>query len=427
VDTIVYSTLGPRNTDARPPGPLLNQALDCAAREDWASAYDVLQQAVENPAEKRCAHFMLWEVCQTLGHPDVAIANLRAVLQDNPVTSRYSAAPRRRILVLAVPGDFQANLPLGALLDATDTELHTLWLSDPEEVLRDPLSAFRGGLPQFDCVFIAIAEDFHHVRALQAADRLAAALNVPVINNGARISAVSRAGAAGLLQNLSNAVVPAQTLVGRSALASVANGLSADGCPGFPMIVRPRASHAGRDLVRLDDAKSLRTYLDGVADRLFYVGPFVDYQSADGFWRKYRVIFVHGRPLPYHLAIHSDWAIWYYNARMDLDPWKRREEARFVDDIAVAIPARALAALRVIGERIGLDYFGVDCGVLSDGRLVVFEIETGMIVHDWDSPELYPYKPACVRSIAHATETMIDSIVMHRVANALFPVELASS
>jgi hypothetical protein len=426
VDTIVYSTLGPRNTDARPQSALLNQALDCAARADWASAYDVLQQAVENPAEKRCAHFMLWEVCQALGHPDVAIANLRAVLQGNPVTSRYSAAPHRRILVLAVPGDFQANLPLGALLDATDTELHTLWLSDPEAVLRDPLSAFRGCLPQFDCVFIAIAEDFHHDRALQAADRLAAGLNVPIINDGARISAVSRAGAAQLLQNLPNAVVPAQTLIGRSALASMANGFPADTCLGFPMIVRPRASHAGKDLVRLNDAKSVRTYLDGVADESFYVGPFVDYRSADGLWRKYRVIFVHGRPLPYHLAIHSDWAIWYYNAHMDLDPWKRLEEARFVEDIAAALPARALAALWAIGERIGLDYFGVDCGVLSDGRLVVFEIETGMIVHDWDSPELYPYKPACARSIARATETMIDSIVMHKIAKALCPVGLVS-
>jgi glutathione synthase/RimK-type ligase-like ATP-grasp enzyme len=422
VDTIVFSTLGPRDTDARPAGALLNQALDCAARSDWASAYDVLRQAVENPAEKRCAHFMLWEVCQALRHPNLAIAHLRAVLQDHPVTSRHSAAPRRHILVLAVPGDFQANLPLGALLGATDTELHTLWLSDPEAVLRDPLSALPERLPQFDCVFIAIAEGSHHDRALAAADRLAAVLNVPVVNNGARIAAVSRSGAARLLQNLPDTVVPAQTLIGRSALARVADGFSADACPAFPMIVRPMASHAGKDLVRLNDAKSVRTYLDGVADELFYAAPFVDYRSADGLWRKYRVIFVHGRPLPYHLAIHNDWAIWYYNARMDLDPWKRLEEARFVQDIAAALPARALAALRVIGERVGLDYFGLDCGVLADGTLVVFEIETGMIVHDWDPPELYPYKPACAQSIARATAVMIDSVILHKVAKVLCPV-----
>jgi hypothetical protein len=411
VNTFVYSTLNPRKTDKKPSSALLTQALDCAAREDWLSAYHVLQQAVETPLDKRCAHFMLWEVCQTLGHPDVALANLRAVLQDNPVTSRYSATPRRRILALAVPGDFQANLPLDALLDATDTELHTLWLSDPEAILREPLSAFGGSLPPFDCTFITIAEDARHHRVLQAADRLAKALNVPVVNSGAQISAVSRAGAARLLQNLPNTIVPSQTLIQRLSLARAADGFSSDISLTFPVIIRPSCSHAGKNLVRLDNVESLRTYLEGVADDLFYVAPFVDYRSVDGLWRKYRVIFVGGHPWPYHLAIHSDWAIWYYNARMDLDPWKRLEEARFVADIGTAFPAQALAALRAIGERIGLDYFGIDCGVMPDGRLVVFEIETGMIVHDWDSSELYPYKRDCAQSIGRATETMIDSIV----------------
>jgi hypothetical protein len=418
VDSIVYSALGRRKSDARPRNPLLNQALDYAAAENWASAYAVLQQMAETSADQRCARFMLWEVCQALGHPDVAFANLQAVLQDNPVTSRASAAPRRRVLMLAVPGDFQANLPLGALLDAADTELHTLWLSDPESALVDPLSAFCGRWPQFDCVFISIAEDPRHDRALLAADRLAAQLSVPVINNGAQIAAVSRAGAARLLQNLPNFVVPSQTLVGRSMLAGLADGCSADAYAAFPIIIRPSRSHAGRDLARLDDAEAVRVYLDGVGDDVFYVAPFVDYRSADGFWRKYRIIFVDGHPFPYHLAIHDDWAVWYYNARMDLDPWKRHEEARFVEDIGNAFPAPALAALRTVADRVGLDYFGIDCAVMPGGRLVVIEIETGMIVHDWDPPALYPYKPACARAIARATETMIDErVAAHSIAN----------
>jgi hypothetical protein len=77
---------------------------------------------------------------------------------------------------------------------------------------------------------------------------------------------------------------------------------------------------------------------------------------------------------------------------MDLDPWKRREEARFVQDIRQVFPGRAMGALHAVAARVGLDYFGIDCGLMRDGRLVVFEIETGMIVHDWDTPEIYPYK-----------------------------------
>jgi hypothetical protein len=142
VGSFVCSVLGRRNTDRKPSSVLLEGALECAAREDWLSAQDMLQRAAGTSADKRAAHFMLWEVCQILGDPEAAAANLRATLQDDPVTSRYCRAPVRRILVLAVPGDFQANLPLDALLGAPDNQLHTLWLADPEATVKDPLSAF---------------------------------------------------------------------------------------------------------------------------------------------------------------------------------------------------------------------------------------------------------------------------------------------
>lgn len=400
--SFVYSVLGPRDPGIRPASALLERALACAAREDWASAHDALQHAARIPSDERAAHFMLWEVCQILGHNEAATAHLLAALQDDPVTSRYCPAPLRRILVLAVPGDFQANLPLDALLGAPDNALHTLWLVDPEAILLDPSSAFGKVRPRFDCVFIAIAEDVRHRRALEAADLLAETLNVPVINQGSRIAAVSRSGAAVLLRGLPDAIVPAQTVVHRTALADV-SGLE------FPLIIRPTGSHAGNGLARIDSAETLQTYLAGITGDLFYFAPFVDYRDNDGLWRKYRIIFVDGRPLPYHMAIHSDWAIWYYNARMDLDPWKRREEARFVNDISRTFPERAMRALREVASRVGLDYFGIDCGLMPDGRLVIFEIETGMIVHDWDSTETYPYKQACTRAIRQATEEMIDS------------------
>jgi hypothetical protein len=407
VNSLVYSVLGLRDPYTQPTSALLRRALDCAAGEDWMAAHDVLQQAAAVASDRRASRFMLWEVCQILGHNEVAMANLHAALQDNPVTSRCCPAPRRRILVLAVPGDFQANLPLDALLGAPDNELHTLWLRDPDATIKDPLSAFGDWRPQFDCVFIAISEDVRHRSALQAADLVAQALNAPVINQGSRIAAVSRSGAARLLRELPNAVVPVQTVIERTTLQA---------CPGlaFPSIIRPTRSHAGKDLARIDGPEALQTYLAGVAEDLFYAAPFADYQSNDGFWRKYRIIFVDGRPWPYHLAIHTDWAVWYYNARMDLDPWKTAEEARFVRNIRDVFPQRAMDALHAVAARVGLDYFGIDCGLMPDGRLVVFEIETGMIVHDWDPPEVYPYRHACTQAIRQATEAMIDQRIAMR-------------
>ena len=41
---------------------------------------------------------------------------------------------------------------------------------------------------------------------------------------------------------------------------------------------------------------------------------------------------------------------------------------------------------------VGLDYFGIDCAETTDGKLLLFEGETALIVHDMDPPDIYPYK-----------------------------------
>jgi len=406
-----------------PPVPV-SRALDCGARRDWAAARVWLEQALLAPATRQDARFLLWEVCQALGDRDAALAHLDAALRVNPLTTRPAAGmPRRRVLALAVPGDFQANLPLGPLLDA-DTELHTLWLRDPAAILADPLGAAAGHVPPFDCLFLAIAEDDRHAQALLAADALVRALGRPAINRGAAVAALSRTGAAALLAGLPGAVVPQPRPATRAELACPAwrdaHGLA------LPLIVRPARSHAGHGLERIDDPAALDRLLargdaapldtgplgTGPADTgLFHATPYHDYRSSDGLYRKYRVIFVDGVPMPYHLAIHDHWAVWYYNAAMHRHADRRAEEAAFLADLAGQLPAPALAALHAIPARVGLDYFGLDCAVLPDGRLLVFEVETGMLVHADEPGPMFDYKRAFVPRISRAVSAMIDGRV----------------
>lgn len=391
------------------PASLVETAMQRAVAGDWAAARELLERALAIPRHRQVARFLLWEVCQAMRDPAAGVAHLNDAVAENPLTSRLSPQARRRVLAINAPGTFQANMPLAPLLDETGTELHTLWLADPEAVIADPLRAVGRHLPPFDCAFVAIAEDSRHRRALLAADRLVAALRVPVINNGARIAAMCREGVAERLRDLPNAVVPPQVLATRAALSDDPASWMRDHDLAFPVVVRPRHSHAGEGVARAADAAELRACLDRNATvNTFYLAPFTDYRSADGQWRKYRVIFVDGRPMPYHLAIHHDWAIWYYNAGMGEDAAKRAEEARFLRNIDLVFPPQAMAALRGVAERVGLDYFGLDCGLMPDGRLLVFEVETGMIVHDADPAELYPYKKECVPRIFRAVEAMID-------------------
>ena len=359
---------------------------------DWRDCRARLEQATLDPALRRQAHRLLWDLCQLLRDGKAARSHLSVAIAEDPFFSRphlASAPPLRSVLALAAPGDYQSNLPLDRLFDET-TLLHTLWIADAQAVLRNPAAAVPAGLPPVDCVFIAVAEDARHGAALRAADALAAAIGRPTLNCGERVSRLSRAGTARLFRDLPDAVVPSHHLVSNGETLPIA----------LPVIIRPLGSHAGKSLSRISDQDELEAYYqDNRAEQRFTVAPFFDYRSADGLWRKYRVVFVDAVPFPLHLAIHNDWAVWYYNAGMQACPRKQAEERRFLDHLPAAMPERAVSCLQEIGRRVGLDYFGLDCAVTRDGRLLVFEVETGMIVQNGGG--------AAAR-IRHAVERLID-------------------
>jgi len=67
------------------------------------------------------------------------------------------------------------------------------------------------------------------------------------------------------------------------------------------------------------------------------------------------------------------------------------------------------AAFAALHARLGLDYMGIDCAELPDGRLLLFEADTAMIVHAMDPPDLFAYKAAPMRKLFAAFEAMLRS------------------
>ena len=49
-------------------------------------------------------------------------------------------------------------------------------------------------------------------------------------------------------------------------------------------------------------------------------------------------------------------------------------------------------------ERVGLDYFTIDCAENKRGELLIFEADNTAVVHNMDSPEMFPYKPPQMRA-----------------------------
>ena len=128
----------------------------------------------------------------------------------------------------------------------------------------------------------------------------------------------------------------------------------------------------------------------------------IDYRGSDGLFRKYRIVLIDGRPFACHMAISEHRIIHYHDAGMRENAEKRAEEARFVSDFDVDFARRHASTLRAIADRVGLDYFVIDCGETPDGKLLLLEVGVAMIVHSMDSPDLFPYKAAQMRKVCDA-------------------------
>jgi len=78
--------------------------------------------------------------------------------------------------------------------------------------------------------------------------------------------------------------------------------------------------------------------------------------------------------------------------RNDGERHERAEEARFMAAFDTDFAVKHEVALRAIAERVGLEYFAIDCGETPDGRLLLFG-PIRMIVHAWIRPPCFLQGP----------------------------------
>jgi len=350
-------------------------------------------------------------VLQLRGDRELAMNIQRQALEQQQIYSPPTVAGQAKIRLLAImgPGDLMANTPLEFLLENSDVALDILYVAP--DLPLPPL------LPEHDLLFVAIGESERNIPLLQ---EVASALEFwprPVLNLPELIALLSRDSACALLQSVPGIVMPNTVRIDSQTLQQV--GLAelpladvlADG--EFPVIVRPVDSHAGKGLAKLDTPADIADYLRTMPQDAFYISRFVDYRSADGLFRKYRIVLIEGRPFVCHMGISEHWMIHYLNAGMAESAEKRAEEARFMDSFDEDFARRHAAALHAVYERMGLDYLGIDCGETPDGRLLIFEVDSNMIVHAIDPVDLFPYKQPQMRKVFAAFREMLDNAMKH--------------
>jgi hypothetical protein len=345
-------------------------------------------------------------IAQLLGDKSAGLAIQQEVLQSHQLfrSPCKSETPQLRVLGLAAATDMGSNTPIEFLLENTDIELMILYVI-PEAELPSPL-------PDHDVAIVIASdsEDCQHV--LRKIEDVAARWPRPLLNPPRLVCNLDRDKLHRLLAGIDGLVMPATFTAQRAPLIEVAEErewlATIAGDLAFPIIIRPRGSHAGVGLDRANDAIELSLYLDERDEQEFFIARFVDYASEDGLFRKCRVVFVDGQPYACHMAIASRWDIWYLNAGMGANEEKRREEATFMQTFDIGFGRRHRTALAAVAERVGLDYFIIDCAETKNGALLLFEADNTAVVHDMDHADVFPYKSPQMQKVFSAFAAMLE-------------------
>ena len=310
--------------------------------------------------------------------------------------TRYGVA--RTVLILL--GTEKGNVPFSHLLPPQRNNT-VEWVIDYAQDIDNP------ELPAYDIVFNALGEPDMASAASERAARFVACCDKPVLNPPDAIALTARDRMIEQYAGVPDVLVPPVWRV--TADSALPDDL------GFPVLLRPAGAHGGEGLVQIEQDAVLRQHLLAGSGQEFFLAPFYDYRSADGYFRKYRIIFIDGEPYPYHQAISSHWMVHYDTAGM-LEDWKLAEEARFLEHPDQVLGKDIMQAVRAIGQRLGLAFGGADFGLLPDGRLLLFEANATMLVHPEKDNPLLAFKNPYVERIYAA----FDAALTRRLADRRF-------
>lgn len=339
------------------------------------------------------AHVNLSSVLREVDRLDEARQHRDLAYRQQCVFTTSSATAMRTILLLFDAG--KGNVPVKYLFPTRTNNLID-WMIEYAPPGQEST------LPYYDVVFNAMGDGDVTGPTLLPVTRFAQVCGKPFLNQPHAVARTARHLMPGLLQGIAGVMTPSLQRVAED------EPLAIDKI-GLPALVRPVSTHGGESLTLVESVDALQTAVASLPGAV-YVSDFHDFRLADGYYRKYRIIFVDRQPYPYHLAISDHWLVHYATANMLSAPWKLEEERRFLEDPASVFGEAGMVAIRAIGMALDLDYAGMDFTLLADGRLLVFEANATMLVHPEESVAAFKFKNPYIQRIFDAVELLLQRV-----------------
>ncbi len=269
----------------------------------------------------------------------------------------------------------------------------------------------RYNFEKYDLLINLITDVDLNSEVLDVLEKVLKGSRVPLLNHPAQVRSTTREGVAKRLVGIDNLLVPRVRKV-RSASPQVLRTLRQSGAMAFPAILRRTGTHSGKivNILRTpDDAEPGERKAEG-----YYLTEFVDFRSADGLYRKYRVFVFGGTPVFRHMIISDSGNVHaadrerFMMSRPELLAESQALYERGVENFG----PRVQDVLRSVHERLGLDFFGIDFGILPDGRIVLFEANGTMNFFPVSTDPRLAAMQLCVPQARQAFHQMIEDAVV---------------
>ena len=235
----------------------------------------------------------------------------------------------------------------------------------------------RPKLRNYDCVVNLVTDPDQNPKVLENIRKLLRGYAGRVINRPEAVLQSGRDQVAKRLTGTPGLIVP-QTLRLRVDKPDIAARAVERAALQFPVILRRAGTHTGQIVGVFNDLGSLRAALGGEGDHI--VTEFVDFRSSDGLYRKYRSFFIGRHIVLRHMLVSDQWNVHAKERQRFLTEWPELldEERALFETAQGSFPEAVLQCQQAIRERMPLDFFGMDYGIVPDGRLVLFEANPTM-------------------------------------------------
>jgi glutathione synthase/RimK-type ligase-like ATP-grasp enzyme len=152
----------------------------------------------------------------------------------------------------------------------------------------------------------------------------------------------------------------------------------------YPVMIRPERSQTAAGLIRvMDEADWDKIYEMPWIGASIYMTQWVDYRQASGWYAKARIVVAGERISVRHILRSREWLIHAMERTEESAAW----ELPYLEGAGQWEAVQRIG--RAVRTRFGLDFFGIDVGMIDENSFVLFEANAAMsILSDYMMPEI---------------------------------------